>query len=406
MILTVRHFRLISHLQFSKPVKRTMKLKPFFSLILAGILGGLICFGGIQYAQHFNIDSHPATTVSITAPSPVTGSDFATAAELAQKVVVLIEASESEATAQHRRQQDPFQDFFERFGISSDGFGYGPRIRKGAGSGVIISNDGYILTNNHVVDFADEVIIITNDNKKHKATIIGRDPSTDLAVVKIDAKNLPTLEYADSDKARVGEWVLAVGNPFEYLTSTVTAGIISAKGRDLDIIPGTKTIEQFIQTDAAINPGNSGGALVDANGRLLGINTAIASETGSYSGYSFAIPINLAVGIANDIIKNGKDIERTSLGVEVFVLDEGLAQERGLPINEGLLIESVVDGSAAQYSGILPNDVIVEIDDKKLKTFNDLKEKIDMAKVGDSVTVKVYRNGKYMDIPVRLKKGL
>ena len=197
-----------------------------------------------------------------------------------------------------------------------------------------------------------------------------------------------------------------MGNPFEYLTSTVTAGIISAKGRDLDIIPGTKTIEQFIQTDAAINPGNSGGALVDANGRLLGINTAIASETGSYSGYSFAIPINLAVGIANDIIKNGKDIERTSLGVEVFVLDEGLAEERGLPINEGLLIESVVEGSAAQYSGILPNDVLVEIDGKKLKTFNDLKERIDMAKVGDSVNVKVYRNGKYIDIPVRLKKGL
>ncbi|HZV69875.1 MAG TPA: trypsin-like peptidase domain-containing protein [Saprospiraceae bacterium] len=384
-----------------------MKLKPFFSLILAGILGGLICFGGIQYAQHFNMNSqHPATTVSLTTPAPVTGPDFATAAELAQKVVVLIEASESEATAQHRRQQDPFQDFFERFGISSDGFGYGPRIRKGAGSGVIISSDGYILTNNHVVDFADEVTIITNGNEKHKAVIVGRDPSTDLAVVKIDAKNLPTLEYADSDKARVGEWVLAVGNPFEYLTSTVTAGIISAKGRDLDIIPGTKTIEQFIQTDAAINPGNSGGALVDANGKLLGINTAIASETGSYSGYSFAIPINLAVGIANDIIKNGQDIERTSLGVTVFVLNEEFAKELKLSINEGLLVDEVSESSAAQYSGILPNDVLVEIDGKKLKTFNDLKEKIDMAKVGDSVGIRVYRNGKYIDIPVRLKKGL
>jgi Do/DeqQ family serine protease len=383
-----------------------MKLKSFFSLILAGIAGGLICFGAIHFSQDLTPGFLSLKPVSTLVPTPVTGPDFAAAAEVARKVVVLIEASESEATARNRSRQDPFQDFFERFGINADGFGYGPRIRKGAGSGVIISKDGYILTNNHVVDFADEVNIITNDDKKYKAVIVGRDPSTDLAVVKINANNLPTLEYADSDKARVGEWVLAVGNPFEYLTSTVTAGIISAKGRDLDIIPGTKTIEQFIQTDAAINPGNSGGALVDASGKLLGINTAIASETGSYAGYSFAIPVNLAISIANDIIKNGKDIERTSLGVEVFVLDEELAKEQGLAINEGLLVDAVGESSAAQYAGILPNDVLVEIDGKKLKTFNDLKEKIDLAKVGDSVVLKVYRNGKYLDVPVRLKKGL
>ena len=382
-----------------------MKLQSFLSFILAGIFGGLICFGAIHFTQDslpFMGNLKPVSTFS----NPVTGPDFADAAEQAQKVVVLIEASESEATAQSRRRQDPFQDFFERFGLNSDGFGYGPRIRKGAGSGVIISKDGYILTNNHVVDFADELNVVLNDDKKYKATIVGRDPSTDLAVVKIDANNLPTLEYADSDKARVGEWVLAIGNPFEYLTSTVTAGIISSKGRDLDIIPGSKTIEQFIQFDAAINPGNSGGALVDASGRLLGINTAIASETGSYSGYSFAIPVNLAIGIANDIIKNGADIERTSLGVEVFVLDEALAKEEGLDINEGLLVNAVGEGSAAQYAGILPNDVLVEVDGKKLTKFNDLKEKIDLAKVGDSVQLKVYRKGKYLDIPVRLKKGL
>ncbi len=384
-----------------------MKLKTFLSFILAGIVGGLICFGAIHFSQDVTARINDLSTVSTLSAGPTTGPDFTTAAELAQKVVVLIEASESEATAQsRRREQDPFQDFFERFGLNSDGHGFGSRIRKGAGSGVIISKDGYILTNNHVVDFADEVNITTNDNKKYKAVIIGRDPSTDLAVVKINVNNLPTLEYADSDKARVGEWVLAVGNPFEYLTSTVTAGIISAKGRDLDIIPGTKTIEQFIQTDAAINPGNSGGALVDATGKLLGINTAIASQTGSYSGYSFAIPINLAISIAHDIIKNGSDIERTSLGVEVFVLDEELAKEQGVAINEGLLVATVGESSAAQYAGILPNDVLVEIDGKKLKTFNDLKEKIDLAKVGDSVQLKVYRKGKYLDIPVRLKKGL
>ncbi len=378
-----------------------MKLNTFFSFILAGIMGGLICFGAIHYTQNFNASGNGLTPVSLMSPGPTTGPDFVAAADLSRKVVVLIEASESETAARSRSRQDPMQDFFERFGLS-----YGPSIRKGAGSGVIISKDGYILTNNHVVDFADKVNIIMTDNKQYKATIVGRDPSTDLAVVKIDADNLPTLEVANSDNVKVGEWVLAVGNPFEYLTSTVTAGIISAKGRDLDIIPGSKAIEEFIQTDAAINPGNSGGALVDAEGRLIGINTAIASETGSYAGYSFAIPSNLAISIANDIIKNGKDIERTSLGVEVFVLDEELAKEQGLAIDEGLLVDQVSESSAAQYAGILPNDVLVEIDGKKLKTFNDLKEKIELAKVGDSVTLKVYRNGKYLDIPVRLKKGL
>jgi serine protease Do len=382
-------------------------MKSFLSLTLAGLTGGLICFGALQLTNGTTSGHQEIQTVSTT-PSVNTGPDFADAAEAAQKVVVLIEAAESAEAAQlRRRQQDPMEQFFEQFGLNGGGFGFGgPMIRKGAGSGVIISSDGYILTNNHVVDFADEVSIKMVDGKEYQAKIIGRDPSTDLAVVKIDADNLPTLEYADSDKARVGEWVLAVGNPFEYLTSTVTAGIISAKGRDLNIIQGSKTIEQFIQTDAAINPGNSGGALVDAYGKLLGINTAIASQTGSYSGYSFAIPVNLAISISNDIIKNGGDIERTSLGVEVFVLDEALAKEQGISISQGLLVDAVGEKSAAQYAGILPNDVLVEIDGKKLVKFEDLKQKIDLAKVGDSIDIKVYRKGKYLDIPVRLKKGL
>jgi len=384
-------------------------MKSFLSLTLAGLTGGLICFGALHLSNSPAL-GHPEMQNVSTSPTVNTGPDFAAAAENAQKVVVLIEAAESEETAQlRRRQQDPMQQLFEQFGLDGGGFGFGfggPMIRKGAGSGVIISEDGYILTNNHVVDFADEVNITMVDGKDYQATIVGRDPSSDLAVLKIDAKNLPTLEYADSDKARVGEWVLAVGNPFEYLTSTVTAGIISAKGRDLNIIQGSKTIEQFIQTDAAINPGNSGGALVDAYGKLLGINTAIASQTGSYAGYSFAIPVNMAISIANDIIKNGGDIERTSLGVEVFVLDEDLAKEHGLAISKGLLVDAVGEKSAAQYAGIRPNDVLVEIDGKKLEKFEDLKQKIDFAKVGDAVDIKVYRNGKYLDIPVRLKKGL
>ncbi len=383
-------------------------MKSFLSLTLAGITGGLICFGALHLSSEKGFGYQGVQQVS-TSTTVTTGPDFAAAAEAAQNVVVLIEAAESAENAQLRRRQDPMQQLFEQFGLNGDAFGYGfggSMIRKGAGSGVIISKDGYILTNNHVVDFADEVLIKMVDGKEYDAKIIGRDPSTDLAVVKIDASNLPTLEYADSDKARVGEWVLAVGNPFEYLTSTVTAGIISAKGRDLNIIQGSKTIEQFIQTDAAINPGNSGGALVDAYGKLLGINTAIASQTGSYSGYSFAIPVNLAISIANDIIKKGGDIERTSLGVEVFVLDEDMAKELGIGIDRGLFVDGVGEKSAAQYAGIRPNDVLVEIDGKKLEKFDDLKEKIDLAKVGDSVDIKVYRNGKYLDIPVRLKKGL
>ncbi len=384
-------------------------MKTFLSFILAGFFGGLICFGALKLMPHGTLSFDNLHQASTYSSGPVTGPDFAAAAEIAQKAVVLIEASESAETAQNnRRQRDPMQQLFEQFGLPYDGYGYGfgPQIRKGAGSGVIISKDGYIITNNHVVDFADEITIKLNDGKEYEGKIIGRDPSTDIAVVKINANNLSTLEYADSDKARVGEWVLAVGNPFEYLTSTVTAGIISAKGRDLNIIQGSKTIEQFIQTDAAINPGNSGGALVDASGKLLGINTAIASQTGSYAGYSFAVPINLAVSIANDIIKKGGDIERTSLGVEVFVLDEDVAKELGIEITEGLLVDAVGEGSAAQYAGILPNDVIVEIDGKKVKTFDDLKNKIDLAKVGDSIQLKVYRTGKYVDVPVRLKKGL
>jgi S1-C subfamily serine protease len=384
-------------------------MKSFLSFVLAGLAGGLICFGAIRWTDTSDAITAQVQPVSTNRPMVTTGPDFSVAAELAQKVVVLIEAQESKEAAQQRqREQDPFYDLFQQFGLERDGFGFGfgPLIRRGAGSGVIISNDGYILTNNHVVDFADEVVVKLHEGKSFEAQIVGRDPSSDLAVVKIQAKDLPTLELADSDKARVGEWVLAVGNPFEYLTSTVTAGIISAKGRDLDIIRGTKTIEQFIQTDAAINPGNSGGALVDVYGHLLGINTAIASQTGNYAGYSFAIPINLAISIAHDIIKNGGDIERTSLGVEVFVLDEELAKEQGIGVNEGLLVEGVGDKSAAQYAGIRPNDVLVELDGKKLKTFNDLKQKIDMAQVGDVIQLKVYRNGKYLDIPVRLKKGL
>jgi Do/DeqQ family serine protease len=278
---------------------------------------------------------------------------------------------------------------------------YGPR--KGSGSGVIVSKDGYVVTNNHVVDFADEVLVTTNDNRKFTAEVIGTDPQTDLAVLKIDAYDLQTLSYGDSDKARVGEWVLAVGNPFD-LNSTVTAGIISAKGRDIDIIQGKNAMEAFIQTDAAVNPGNSGGALVNTEGELIGINTAIASRTGSYVGYSFAIPVNMMKRITEDIIKYG-EYRRVSLGVLVRELNSDLSQDLGLSVTQGVVVDDLVSGGSAQYAGVLPNDVILKINGRTVKNFPDLQEMIGRAKVGETINLTLLRKDKTKELPVRLRNS-
>jgi Do/DeqQ family serine protease len=396
-------------------------MKNIFSLVLAGAIGSVITIGSYQI-----IDSKMSPIISSNAEAqevsmyknkPPSGigapADFTFAAAKAMPVVVQIKASESDALArkrmEERKQNDPWSRFFD-FDLGDDffniPFGNYYRPRQGAGSGVIISEDGYIVTNNHVVDFADQSWIKTFDGREYEAKIVGRDPSSDLAVLKIEASDLPTLEYGNSDEAQVGEWVLAVGNPFEYLTSTVTAGIISAKGRDIDLIRGEKAIEEFIQTDAAINPGNSGGALVDAEGKLLGINTAIASQTGNYSGYSFAIPVNLMIKIVSDVIENGGVIERVNLGIAVEELDEQYAEELGFGITEGMIVKELITAGPAELAGILPNDVIVEVDGVKIRKFEDLKKIVDYSKVGDTLSIKVYRNGKYQTIPVRLRKRL
>ncbi len=394
-------------------------MKKFMSLVMAGALGAVITLAVFNFMQkdgvrQTSLEVTPVSTTNTSYTNAVaTGPNFTLAAEKALEAVVQIQAQESESLAQQRREKDrrsdPMSQLLEQFGMGGEdlfgfGFGYPNRPKEGSGSGVIISEDGYIVTNNHVVEFADVVLIKTRAGKEYEATIIGRDPSTDLAVLQIDAKNLPTLEFANSDQAKIGEWVLAVGNPYKYLTSTVTAGIISAKGRDLDLIRGEKTIESFIQTDAAINPGNSGGALVDVQGRLIGINTAIASQTGNYSGYSFAIPVNLMSQIVEAIIENGADIERTSLGVAVVEIDEDFAKELGISFTKGVYVDEVLDGSPAQYAGILPTDIILAINEKEVGTFDDLKKYIDFAKVGDTLDVKVWRNGEHRVIPVRLSK--
>lgn len=395
-------------------------MKQIVSLVLAGAVGAAITIGAFKLSGDQLSElpssgsgfSHPASISNtlMTPVSPETGVDFTLAADVAMKAVVLVEARESESLAQKRReeqlQENPFSRYFDFGDNFFNPFGMRFPPRQGAGSGVIISPDGYIVTNNHVIDFADQIYIKMNDGKEYDAEIIGRDPSTDLAVLKIDAKNLPTLKYGNSDEVKIGEWVLAVGNPFEYLTSTVTAGIVSAKGRDINLIKGEKTIEEFIQTDAAINPGNSGGALVDTRGNLIGINTAIASQTGNYAGYSFAIPVNLMESIVGDIIENGGIIERTSLGVVVEELDESYARQLGVQSDEGLIIREVVDRSAAQYAGLLPNDVILSVNGKQMNKFEDLKRVVDYSKVGDTLDISILREGKKLNLPVRLSKKI
>ncbi len=386
-------------------------MRNLVSLVFAGIIGGLVTLGGLHFLEIGNASTTPnsyAQTVSsnlnVKPSANAVLFDFTTAAEKARPAVVHISASESDALAKSRRQNEsnPLQDFF-----GSDFFGGNlfnmPQIKQGMGSGVIISSDGYIVTNNHVVGFADEVEVTLFDNKKYQAKIVGTYPKADLAVIKIEATNLPTLSYADSDKAKVGQWVLAIGNPFD-LTSTVTAGIISAKGRDIDIIDEKGAIEAFIQTDAAVNPGNSGGALVDADGNLIGINTAIASRTGSYVGYSFAIPVNMMQTIVNDIIEHGS-YQRGTLGVYIQELDNELADELGIDIVQGVVVKELIDGGAAQYAGILPNDVILKVDNKAIRSFPDLQEQIGSVKVGDTVKVLISRKGDIKEIPVRLKEG-
>ncbi len=386
-------------------------MKQIISLVFTGIVGGVITLGGYlliqpgqdasgvvknQYAKAVNnVNMKPGMVLN--APF-----DFTEAAEKAMPAVVHIAAKESAKAAKEKNSRtDPWSNFFGDDSLLENPFFGFNMPKQGSGSGVIYTQDGYIITNNHVVEFADEVEVTTFDNKKYTARIVGTYPDGDLAVLKIDANGLPTMRAANSDDSKIGEWVLAVGNPLD-LNSTVTAGIISAKGRDINIIRGRSSIESFIQTDAAVNPGNSGGALVDVYGRLLGINTAIATKTGFFEGYSFAIPINLALKIVDDIIENGS-YRRGFLGINIADLDNETAKELGLNIFQGVHVESVVEGGAAQYAGVLPDDVIIEINNRPVKSTPDLLEVVGGAKEGDTVTLTVNRLGKIQTIPVLLK---
>jgi serine protease Do len=284
-----------------------------------------------------------------------------------------------------------------------------PEREQGFGSGVFITSDGYIATNNHVVDNAQDggIEVFFHDNVKYKAKLIGRDPTTDLAVIKVEGKDFPAAALGNSDELQVGEWVLAIGNPLGYLTSTVTQGIVSALGRSIDIIQATEGrsnygIENFIQTDAAINPGNSGGPLVNMRGEVIGINTAIATTNGRFQGYGFAVPVNLLKTVAADLIKYG-EVRRGYIGVAIVGVDQTMADAIGLKEAKGVLIQSVNAGSAGAAAGLKEGDVILSIDGRKTDAPNELQSYIATRHIGDVVTVKVFRDGSTFEKKVTLK---
>lgn len=282
-------------------------------------------------------------------------------------------------------------------------FGYArtPKDQVGMGSGVIISEDGYIVTNNHVIEGADEIEVTTYDNQLFKAKLVGRDPATDIALLKVETTTpLPIIPMGNSDDLRLGEWVLAIGSPYD-LRSTITAGIVSAKGRSLPNYDGKFRVESFIQTDAAVNPGNSGGALVNANGELVGINTSIVSLTGSYTGYSFAVPVSIVSKITDDLITFG-EVRRAMLGISMQNINESIKQHYNLPTADGVLVVEVVQNSPAESAGIKIGDVIVEIDARPVLTGANVQELVSMHRPGEEMLVTVIREGARSDIIVKL----
>ncbi|MCF8304441.1 MAG: Do family serine endopeptidase [Bacteroidales bacterium] len=397
-------------------------MKRFIGVVIAAILGGAVAIGGykiieepeqeakVEQTRHEGFKTVPAQKTNYTDSAPRNPQppqqvkvvpDFKKAAEETVHAVVHIR-SES------KQKSSVYDYFFRDFFDDHPGF-RGPESRPviGIGSGVIVSDDGYIVTNNHVVAQAERVEVTLNDKRSFEAKIVGTDPSTDLALLKIDAKNLDYISYGNSDEVQVGEWVLAVGNPFN-LQSTVTAGIVSAKARNINILrnpQGGSTIESFIQTDAAVNKGNSGGALVNAKGELVGINAAIASNTGSYAGYSFAIPVNIVKKVVNDFINYGA-IQRAYIGVVIREMNSRLAEEEGLEKIQGVYVEDLSDNGAAKEAGIKPGDLIVSIEGQPINSTARLLELVGQHRPGDEVTVTVVRDGKEKTYDVTLRNRL
>ncbi len=373
--------------------------KIFALMLIAAISGGLIAITTYKTIEKKNKvnsiwdQSTPSQYTNYATNTANQGCDFTQAAEMTVHAVVNIKT-------EFQKRTTLYDDFF---GFFSNPYG-NTQILSATGSGVIISNDGYIVTNNHVVQDAEKIEITLNDKRSFNAKLIGSDPSTDLALLKIDAKDLPTIQYGNSDDVRIGEWVVAVGNPFN-LTSTVTAGIVSAKARNINILgknSNDSPIESFIQTDAAVNPGNSGGALVNTKGELIGINAAIASSTGSYSGYSFAIPVNIVRKVTEDLKKYGI-IQRAYLGVSIAEIDGKFAENKNINEIKGVYVGAVIENGAAANAGLKEGDVILSVNGKSINSNSELLENIGQYRPSDKILLSVERNGNPMDINVILQ---
>ncbi|MBC7920664.1 MAG: trypsin-like peptidase domain-containing protein [Ferruginibacter sp.] len=378
----------------------------FLGLLLASVTGGLVAIAGFRYFLYDETDQSFEQKQNVRFSSylndssvvvPV-GLNFIYAADMVRSGVVHVKTS-YDANGEEAM-DEVYKDFH--------GFGNGqpfrnPGSRESAGSGVIISSDGYIATNNHVVENANRIEVVLEDKRSFKAEVVGTDPTTDLALLKVDANALQFVRYGNFDRLKVGEWVLAIGNPFD-LTSTVTAGIVSAKGRDIHILKDQDgmQVESFIQTDAAVNPGNSGGALVNLKGELIGINTAIATQTGYYSGYSFAVPVTLVKKVMEDLLRYG-EVQRGMLGVQINEVTSELMEEKGLESTQGVYIAGVNQGDAADRGGIQPGDVVTKIDDSRVNAVSELQGLIATHRPGDKVKVTYVRKGREISTVIVLK---
>ncbi len=332
--------------------------------------------------------------------------DFSAVAEVSTPAVVHIKTTIGSSGGQRSAPQQPM-DPFDLFRNPFD-YQMPDMPRQASGSGVIISDDGYIATNNHVVDGATKIEVVLNDKRSYVAEVIGTDPSTDLALLRITESGLPFIKFGNSDEVKVGQWVVAVGNPFN-LTSTVTSGIVSALGRNIDLLRSEKNlyaIENFIQTDAAINPGNSGGALVNLSGELIGINTAIASNTGSYAGYGFAVPVNIVKKVMDDLKDFGK-VQRAILGVSIQEITQELADEKGLKDLKGVYVAEVTEGGAAEKAGIKKGDVILKIGTEEVNSMSRLQETVGKHRPGDKINVTIRRDSeeKVLEATLRSQAG-
>ncbi|TWO30900.1 PDZ domain-containing protein [Seonamhaeicola sediminis] len=371
-------------------------MKKIISLVLISALGGVLTLGAYKLfleKENTVVVESTQTTPSFFPTSNVNAlfnttkaPDFVKAAENTVNAVVHVKNVAVSSG------QMSLQDYF--FGTTPS-----PQYRLGTGSGVIINADGYIITNNHVIKNAQKLSVTLNNNKTYEAELVGADAKTDIALLKIEADDdLPFVTFGDSDNAKIGEWVLAVGNPFN-LTSTVTAGIISAKSRDISGKPGQT--QSFIQTDAAVNPGNSGGALVNTNGELIGINTAITSQTGSYIGYSFAVPSNIARKVVEDIMEYG-NVQNGVLGIRGGTFTSEFAEKENIDYSEGVFVDEVIKNSGAEKAGIKPKDIIKKLDNIEVSKFEDLSGYIKTKRPNDVVNVEVERNGTLKTIKVKL----